>query len=84
MSKKTFKVSLNGKQAIDLEIEGDDDLVADFIDKALTDSYGAFYKTREAFTELFINGIRHEIQIIKRTPEGRFAKKGSKNNGERN
>lgn len=76
--RKTFKLSLGGRTVTDLVIEGDDDIVESFVKYALTDSFGAFYNTREAFTEIFINGIKHEIQVVKRTPDGKFAPKPPK------
>lgn len=74
MAKKHFKLTLNDKTIIDLGIEGDDNLVEDFVEIALTDSYGAFRKSQDIFGDIFINGIKHEIQVIRRDDKGHFIK----------
>jgi len=75
--KKTFKLSVNGKEAIALDIEGDDDLVDHFVKKALMESIDSL-DTRKFFTEFFINGIKHEIQVVSRGANGKFTKSPTK------
>lgn len=72
--KKAIKISVNGRDAVNLEIEGDDDLVQDFLKQAITGSFGAFYKTKELFGDMFINGIKTEMQMVQRDPKGHFVK----------
>lgn len=74
MSKKIFKLSLNGRETFTLELDGDDELVEHFTKKAFMESIDS-YDMRKFFTEFFINGIKHEIQVVARDSKGHFLPK---------
>ena len=69
---KTFKLTMGGSAVIDLKVEGSKDLVNAFCNQALTDTFGAFYKTREVFQEYVVNGIKLKAQFIWRDEKGHF------------
>lgn len=77
MSKKIFKLSINGREAFNLEIDGDDDLVEYFTKKTFMHAADS-YEMRKFFTEFFINGIKHEIQVVARDSKGHYLPKEKK------
>lgn len=73
--KKSFKMSLGGRVVIDLEIEGDQDIIDAFTKQCITDSFGIFYKTKDEIMKFILNGLQVSAEIALRDSKGRYVNK---------
>lgn len=70
--KKVFTLKMQGKTIVDLEVEGNDEIVEKFCEQVLLNQWGAFSKMRDQLSEFFIDGIKSQYRIIAKDEKGRF------------
>lgn len=70
--KKQFTLKMQGKTIIDIEVEGDEDIIKSFCKEMFLDSMSLFYKMKDDLSEFYINGIKSQYKIVARDEKGHF------------
>lgn len=73
-TRKTFCLKINGNILIDLQVEGDDDLVEAFSKQAMTDHYAMFHELKDKLSSI-IKDLTVNMHTIARGKDGKFISK---------
>lgn len=70
--KKYFTMKIDGEKVVRIEVDGSDEIVEFFVKQMFTDTFGIFYKWKDAFAEMFLNGIKVKMSTVFRREDGKF------------
>jgi hypothetical protein len=76
--KKQFTLRMKGKAIIDMEFDGDDDIVNSFVKTWFLDSFGVAYRMKDQMGDFFIDGVKSNYILVQRDEKGHYIKPLSK------
>mgnify|MGYP001586566860 FL=1 len=72
--KKQFTLRMKGKVIIDMEFDGDDDIVNAFCKQWFLEDFGLPHKMKDQMGDFFINGIKSQYILVQRDEKGHYIK----------